>query len=166
MNTWLIQEPVRLLPGDPHDSWASCWTCFRADVLGERLAGDVHGADAPHPGGLGRGPQCVVSLGANLPARTCRSRSTPDHAGRRWPDHDESSLLSSRAMAAYQTDIRAAPHRPAWIGGHPNQIIRQRTSRITTRGSTNAGPGHAVLISVHPHSNPGRPGLFDMIHYL
>ena len=55
--------------GDRRGSCASCWTCFWPGVLGERLAGDVHGAYAPHAGGLGGSPARAGPPGAHLPAR-------------------------------------------------------------------------------------------------
>src|SRR5882724_4870653 len=154
--------PVRLLPGDRRDSCASCCTCSRLGVLGGRLAGDVHGAYAPHSGGLCGSRASFGSPRADLPARTGRSRSATDHTGRRWPDFDELPLLSSRAVAAYQTDIRIAANRSARTRGHENQSIRHRTYRAATERSTNAGDRDAVPVSVHSRSDAGWSGLSDL----
>ena len=145
--------------GDHRGSCASCWACFRPGALGERLAGYVHGAYAPHAGGLGGSPARAGSPGAHLPAGLGRSRSTADDLGRRQPDHDELFLLSSCAVVAYQTHLRVVPDRPARNGGRKNQSIRHRTNRAATEGSTDSGGCHDVPVSVHPYSDTGGSSL-------
>src|SRR5258707_2522641 len=110
--------------GDRRGSSSSCRTCFRSGVLGKWLAGDVHGAYASHAGGLGGSPPSAGAPRAHLPAGPGRSRSPADDLGRRQPDYDQLSLLSSCAMAAYQTDLRVVPHRLAWESSHESQSIR------------------------------------------
>ena len=81
------------------------------------------GAYAPHAGGLGGSPARAGPPGAHLPAGLGRSRSTADDGGRGQPDHDELFLLSSCAVAAYQTHLRVVPDRPARNGGHENLVV-------------------------------------------
>jgi len=156
--------PVKLRPGDQRGSCASSWTCIRLGLLGERTARDIDGAHTPHSGGLGGCPASIGSPGTHLPARTGRSRSAIDNSGRRWPNQHEFPLLPSRSLAPYQTDICSALDRSSRDRGHENQSLRYRTNRDATKRSAKVGRSHAIPVSLHPHCNPGWPGLSELNH--